>query len=217
MLSLSLEWERCPDGVELFDYGRKKTRRRQTLIGAAAAPSALTFRSNSARRFPVLIERSDLEAPLVVRFINARDDAARAEFFARFGFLYKSGNGKPQSEQPRADVLADQRSLGKLLAAVGTVGRAKGAAQLNQVMAKSPGLALRPEIGHAGGLSLHPQSLLGLMLMELAMVVDLGARLTACAQCKIAFLTGPMTGRRGHAVYCSDRCRVAAMRVRNRG
>ena len=54
-----------------------------------------------------------------------------------------------------------------------------------------------------------------LMLREIVMVVEKDARLTYCQHCRKAFLTGSTTGRRSHAAYCSDRCRVAAMRARN--
>ena len=36
----------------------------------------------------------------------------------------------------------------------------------------------------------------------------------ACARCGKPFLTGPGTGRRSHRLYCSDSCRVMAMRER---
>jgi hypothetical protein len=38
----------------------------------------------------------------------------------------------------------------------------------------------------------------------------------ACAHCGAAYLTGPGTGHRSHRRYCSDACRVAAMRERHR-
>jgi hypothetical protein len=40
---------------------------------------------------------------------------------------------------------------------------------------------------------------------------------TACDHCGGVYWTGHRTGRRSHAKYCSDRCRVAAMRARNMG
>ena len=64
-------------------------------------------------------------------------------------------------------------------------------------------------------LTLRAKSLQGLMLMETAFVATNGARVTDCERCGKTFLTGPLTGRRSHAKYCSDRCRVAAMRLRN--
>ena len=218
MYALSLDWKRCPDGVELFDYGRNEppklkvlgSQRRQPTLAEGTGPTGLTFRCKSARRLKTLLEVVDLENPLIVRFVNARDDEARAEFFARFGFLYKN-----HDEQPRPDALEDQKTLRRLLTVVGTEERDKAIEHVNRALGKSMGFALTPRLDGEGRLSLHPQSLLGLMLMEAAMIVERGARLTSCDNCGVAFLTGPTTGRRSHAVYCSDRCRVAAMRARN--
>ena len=64
-------------------------------------------------------------------------------------------------------------------------------------------------------LTLHPENLFGLMALEVALAHEAGATATACEHCGKFFLTGPLTGRRSHSKYCSDRCRVAAMRKRN--
>ena len=63
-------------------------------------------------------------------------------------------------------------------------------------------------------LIMRPSSLDDLMIMEGAIAADEGAIAVRCSHCQKLFLIGPLTGRRSHAVYCSDRCRVAAMRVR---
>jgi hypothetical protein len=55
------------------------------------------------------------------------------------------------------------------------------------------------------------------MKMETALAATQGAKLGSCGHCEDVFLTGPLTGRRSHAVYCSSRCRMAAMRLRNAG
>src|SRR5690606_210516 len=61
-----------------------------------------------------------------------------------------------------------------------------------------------------------PHDLLSLMAMEMLWAAEVGARPTNCDHCEKFYFTGPLTGRRGHSKYCSDRCRVAAMRERNR-
>jgi hypothetical protein len=50
--------------------------------------------------------------------------------------------------------------------------------------------------------------------LEVRLAAEKGCKLARCANCNDGFLTGPLTGRRSHAKYCSDRCRVAAMRAR---
>jgi hypothetical protein len=63
-------------------------------------------------------------------------------------------------------------------------------------------------------ITLFARSLIGLMRMEAAMIVTNDVRLAKCENDGVLFLTGPLTGRRSHAKFCSDRCRVAAMRRR---
>src|SRR5215211_1827187 len=59
-------------------------------------------------------------------------------------------------------------------------------------------------------LTLPVTSLLGFMMMETALVLTGGAEVKRCEKCGVIFVTGPGTGRRGTAMYCSNRCRVAA-------
>jgi hypothetical protein len=55
------------------------------------------------------------------------------------------------------------------------------------------------------------------MLMEVAMIVAHDVRVAECEHCGTVFLTGALTWRRAHARFCSDKCRVAAMRARQAG
>jgi hypothetical protein len=91
---------------------------------------------------------------------------------------------------------------------------------VNAALKGHRGFALVPTLDLAGKggaprMALQSQSLFAFMLMEAAMIAAHGVRLTSCKQCDGAFVTGPLTWRRSHARYCSDRCRVAAMRSRN--
>jgi hypothetical protein len=74
------------------------------------------------------------------------------------------------------------------------------------------------DLGGGGGalrMLLACYDLTTFMSMEVAMAAMQGAKLGTCDHCGNVFLTGPLTGRRSHAKYCSARCRVAAMRARN--
>lgn len=218
MYGLSLESEYCPDGVELFDYGPRKKKKMRAMgrrIGVqvereiSVGPEGKTFRCRSSCRYPFRLGIDDLENSLVVRLINAKDDDARAQFFGRFGFLDKCN-----TECPRQDVLEDQRNLRKLLALAGSGQTEEAAKAINKQIGGRSGLGLMPVlVGKQPTLNL--QSLYSLMLMELMTIVGKDARLTSCGHCEVAFLTGPTTGRRSHARYCRDSCRVAAMRARN--
>lgn len=64
-------------------------------------------------------------------------------------------------------------------------------------------------------LVLETDSLEGFMTLELAAAIEAGVTAVTCDHCDKLFLFGPFTGRRSHGRFCSDRCRVAAMRARN--
>ena len=63
-------------------------------------------------------------------------------------------------------------------------------------------------------LVLEARNLRAFMALEVASAFEVGAGITHCKHCAVNFLFGPSTGRRSHVKYCSDRCRVAAMRAR---
>ena len=125
------------------------------------------------------------------------------DFLGRFGFLLRE-----DKFYERDDLLSEQRGVRKLLASAGS--DKPNEATINKLLRSNfvPVLEDRR-------LSFSLKSLCALMLREIVMVVEKDARFTTCQQCDKAFLTGPSTGRRSHATYCSDRCRVAAMRARN--
>jgi hypothetical protein len=150
-----------------------------------------------------------------VAFVNARTDEDRANFFSRFGLL-------TGSEIDPDEVVQSQGDLRTLLAIAGGDDSVARIQSVNAALGQHKSFYLQPSLnlGAAGGapqMLLKPQTLFGLMLMETAMVALHGARFATCQHCTEIFLTGPLTWRRAHAHYCSDRCRVAAMRRRNAG
>jgi hypothetical protein len=188
MYGLVCESRHCPDGCEL---------------------EGGVFRYRSRRRFPIKLETFDLQDPFVLRFVSALDDNELVQFFSQFGFL------DPYIDEiPRKDVLNIQRHLRKLTHMAGS-DQAKEAAQAFNKMMAHTGAEPSVEPSMDGRrLALKVGSLYGLMRMELGMITEKDARLMQCEHCTMPFLVGATTGRRTHARYCSDRCRVAAMRVR---
>jgi hypothetical protein len=187
MFLLRLESERCPDGV-VFERGQ--------------------FNYRSDRRETVRRETSNLEDPVVMMFVNARDDEGRAAFFSQFGLL-EAGD-----VLRRNDVLRYQKAFQELLA------RHEFAADMAALeLFSERSFDLRPTFCLALDIALEVRldnrTLLSFMLMETATATTEGTKLAACERCGAQFLTGPLTGRRSHARFCSDRCRVAAMRARN--
>src|SRR5262252_6417356 len=74
MYGLFLETYRCPDGAEL-------------VLDTHSRPESLFFRSRTTRRELLRLEIEDLKNPVVVEFVNAREDADRIKFFSQFGAL----------------------------------------------------------------------------------------------------------------------------------
>jgi hypothetical protein len=222
MYGLAAEIERAIDGVELVELPpvQHDSDVIQTLAGGFVSsfappsphPPPLIFRHRTDRTEKARLEFNP-EKPVVVDFLNATDDERRCRFFEKFGFTV------PGSQVFREEVLSNQEQLRHLLETTNIGSAAVAVKTANDVIAAYRGSELLP-IWHQAGkrgsphLILQSKSLLAHMLMETANVIAYGARLAACERCGAAFLTGKMTGRRSHSVYCSGRCRMAAMRAR---
>jgi hypothetical protein len=199
MQTLLFEGETCPDGVAV--------RNRRGINGESDYD---VFRYRTARRIPVRAEISNLENPVVVAFINANTNEALQSFFARWGIGDYTAKTIEQ-------ILEIQNELKRLLVAMGGEDPYAAVHASGDAGSDPPILYVQLGLTETGA----PKTLykaLGLrdlMLLECMMVAENGARYAECEHCKSAFLTGPLTWRRSHAKYCSDRCRVAAMRARN--
>jgi hypothetical protein len=117
------------------------------------------------------------------------------------------------------DIVRNQARFRELLQRAAGQDQAAAMDAINSAIAAVRAFNLQPTFHLAGPrgaprLLLKTDTLFGFMLMEIAMIVSNGVRVAECENCKTIFLTGPLTWRRAHARFCSDRCRVAAMRVR---
>jgi hypothetical protein len=217
--TISFKGERCPDGVELFDYGDRPAinvdgvelldhdRLSAIIAKTAGMKTGHWFRYRSPAREAVSLTAANLEDPIVTRFINADDEAARVRFLSRYGLTQ-------DEERSHEDILITQHFFRVRLASAGCGDPVVAGDVVNDAMARHRGFALVPSIS-GNSLVLRAQSLFAFMFMEVAIVALIGARLAACRHCGAALITGPLTGRRSHAKFCADRCRVAAMRARN--
>jgi len=183
-LGLQLEWESLPDGARL---------------------DGKTFKARTPRRFPFKLDVENLEDPLVVQFINAHTDEEREAFLAKYGF---PNGGR---EYLRADALRDQAELRKRLKLAGSESSEEVSKAFRLLEEYRP--AVYPDL-NGRRLMLLVMTPRDLMFMEIALVAQNDVRFAACEQCGTAFLTGPLTKRRSHAVFCSPRCRMAATRAR---
>jgi len=211
MYGLFLETERCPDGVELTTFHSGE----------------LYFRDRTDRRVPLRVEILTLENPTVVDFVNAREDADLVRFFSKFGLLLAMGPMGPLGDfgqmPPFHDydaVIRARKQFRDLLISATGPDHADALRAINErsnrlALELLPIFDLASESG-AVRMLLKCDDLWPFMFMEIAMVATNGAKLATCKQCGKVFLTGPLTWRRSRAQYCTDRCRVAAMRVRNK-
>ncbi|RUW92045.1 hypothetical protein [Mesorhizobium sp. M7A.F.Ca.US.010.02.1.1] len=204
MVPIRLNWRRFPEGeqaqfgdvVDLLQALKENrldlvTYELNDLAGSAASP----------------------DSPIVMHLMNARDDVALDAFQKRFGPLtdplVEGGNNSWLT-------MNEARERFDLYLRIAPP-RPNRIGLVNDLLAS---VSLRPQVYFPDGaqtpqIVLTAESLYDFMLMEIATIHQVGAVVTACSHCRKLYLTGPLTGRRSHAVYCSDRCRVAAMRARN--
>jgi hypothetical protein len=207
-----LDWEFCPDGVEL------------------ASATDPVYRYRSDKRTAVRYELINLETPIALAFANARTDADRVAFFSRYGLIVRPTKHVWHYTQlgPERDwwpplsaekVYLEHSLIQALITTIGRIDSKDTGAAIVTAENALARVSLTPTLDHRQGhprLAVKVNSLFDFMLMEVALIGVEGARCSSCARCGTMFVTGPKTGRRSSAVYCSDRCRVAAMRQRQR-
>ncbi|ESX71833.1 hypothetical protein NKI89_14625 [Mesorhizobium sp. M0309] len=195
MIPLHLDWKKPADGVEL----------EHVPFGQGDADPQLAIKSRSGRFEPKTYRLESLENPIVLHLVNARNDDDFKRFVSRFG-------------TPRTDfgdiaylrameVLRDDLTQDLEFCTDPSLNRIVDSEYLLQRVTLTPSFAYS-ESTDRYRLVLSVTNLEGLMRMEIAMALEVGATLIHCKHCSKAFLAGPMTRRRTDAVYCSDRCRV---------
>jgi hypothetical protein len=195
MFGLLLETERCLDGVDLTESH---------------------FRPRTNRREPLRLITADLADPVVLQFLNAHFKA-NGDLVA-FISKYTTGSlvGEGGDFAHPGLIMRWANFLHEMLLAAGGDEPIDALIQ----MTKDTPINLNPMFHLEGGkprMLLRCTDLPMFMQMEIAMIALEGAKLVNCEQCRNFFLTGPLTGRRSDATFCSDRCRVAAMRARKKG
>lgn len=231
---VSLLWERCPDGARIEQVTPQETPP-SPLIGSLARgilssaidgertergerPSEPHIVFKSGARVLTRHETRSLERPLVLVFANAKSDQQLVRFVADHGFpksLYFGIRITPdsmslaelrQSRERIAEALSDAGSADDLVAkqAVDWSGR--------------PAIYCHLDIsGDQRRASYHVASMEALMAHELHLIALHNVRVSFCENCGDQFLTGARTTHRSHRIYCSDRCRKAALRTKARG
>ena len=235
MIPIRLSWQRPVDGIEIVELasaaGRSSFAARfpdaarigETRVGQKGKrrrdrdERSLVARSKRMEAVPYSIE--DLEDPFALRLVNCNDDDSLVAFTSRFG-IPVNGNidEEPQAIPERMDVEALHSLKSTLIEILSLNNFPNSVEKAAYASQETRGIALHPSIeflGNRNALVMRPKHFSELMMMEAIFAFEAGAVLTRCGHCDKAYLTGPLTKRRSHAVYCSDRCRVAAMRERN--
>lgn len=219
MIPLTLEWSRCPDGLEIHDYGPEVTDE----VVIFGAPRTIRsprhgrwLRCRTTRKSPVVLESIDLENPIALRYINTRSTEDRIAFFERYGFLgfaHEIETGEEEIDLDFTDKTHGSLRLA-LIAAFGGSPAEKSNKLNNLLKSTSMKTSIEMAGDGKGRMIFHPSNLLHFMCLEVATAAINDVALTNCANCDNAFLTGRLARRRADAKFCSDRCRVAAMRKR---
>lgn len=204
MIPIRLNWQRPLDGAEVISD-----------LGPDGDPDLRPIRARSKRMEPVTHRIETLENPIALHFVNCLSDADFVAFLSRFGML----DGPSFTGETSCNVNYLRSNKDEILEILDLWRHPNSVRKIQYVNNLMKYVTLRPtfECTDTGSnhLMVEPESLLDLMMMEAVFAVEVGTKLARCARCSKAYLFGPMTGRRSHSVYCSDRCRVAAMRTRN--
>jgi hypothetical protein len=161
---------------------------------------------------PVHYKVTHLLEPYSIRLLNSASASAIASFVGRFGLLSKElerdRNSLVNIESAREDIHD--------LFTFYSPDDPKKVLQWTNDRLKQAELELAFElVDGKRRLVYRAKDLKSLLFYECAIALDVGAVLARCAHCGSAFLTGPLTGRRSHAIYCAEKCRVAAFRLKS--
>jgi hypothetical protein len=190
MLPIQLYSRRFPNGFQLSDDG--------------------VLTADPEDREPLIISAPNLEKPLFLALANCKTD----DDYRKFADAY--------FDEPSVTL----RSLRDLGLGAHIVTKVVTATERSAPLAGDPALInallvqvrLRPRIQRIDGvprLILEVNSVRDFISVEIAAAYEVGAKVMACQHCSKLILYGPLTGRRSHAKFCGDKCRVAAMRTRN--
>jgi hypothetical protein len=216
-IALELDWDRCPDGYEIVDYGEADP-------NAPMISGVLTgkyVRPISDRREPVHRRIEDLGDALVLNLVRWMERAPmkfiREHGLFGYGLLCTSG----LDEMPLDDIQAMRQHLHMLIQAKTEKWSAETVALMTnrgdaRLGTLTPALTPQSDQGPLS-LTLRVSNLYHFLRTEALLILTSEHRLMLCAHCSTPFLAGTCRGSAGKrldAKTCSTRCRVAAHRAR---
>lgn len=188
---------------------RLATRRFTGGFGVREVGGGFILSESSGETEPLLYESVDLENPVALRLANCSTFEDVVAFYSRFSDTPSFG---------AADLLDPSHRMRSVWSGALSPDSSVRASQRQDVNQRLAAHSIRSQIRMVDGaprLVLETDSLDGFMTLELAAAIEAGVTAVACDHCDKLFLIGPFTGRRSHARFCADKCRVAAMRARN--
>lgn len=219
LASIILHHAVCPDGVEIREnpipldfhvyegkhYGNLR-KKKQSLTGRWFMP-----RTGELKKFART--SVDLTDPLSMRFMNTTDEESLTQFYSRFGLRYwdETKMFPVEREMAYRDLFKTHVKL--VLSNLDPLKKRKGLQHF--VVGTNINPYLHPITDGDIRMGLAALQLEDAMRLEVLVAIANGVKLAFCENCQQALYTGPLTGNRSHAKYCSNRCRVAAMRKRN--
>lgn len=200
-----LEWQRPMDGAQIA----------MEEVPSGGGRRAPVVRARSDRFAAYTLKADNLENPVAISLINATTENGILDFVSRYGITHWLGFSSLEHPDGLPLVLVESLRT-DILECLAATQDAERVARANIILAADAGMYPRLETDSQGKpeLIMKASSLATFIALEVATAVRVGAQLARCAHCSKAFLTGPLTGRRSTATYCSDRCRVYAMRAR---
>jgi hypothetical protein len=173
-----------------------------------AEPGRLVARWKEGK--PNLHRIENLEDPVFLRLVNARTDDDLLVFLHAFG----APNGKASVELTELRALANTLLSTAEASLYTATGHAAAFDRMHKLMAGVSVSPLIVQFEHEPRMVLEAATLEDFMKLEIGAAFEAGVKVMLCQHCHRMRLTGPLTGGRAHAKFCSNKCRVAAMRAR---
>jgi hypothetical protein len=159
----------------------------------------------------------DLKTPLSVAFVNCSSGNEFAGFVADNGFPFRADHehgmiGMESLTGLKKDLLEglEGSNLVSRFDKVELGRQVLGAVQIEPTLEYS-------RVTNSPKLTMRPESLSHLMRLEIVTAYELGASFRRCERCDEGFLTGKNTQGRSTARFCSDKCRMSALRRNSQG
>jgi hypothetical protein len=216
-IKIDFEWRRDPKGYRLLDAETPRSRVDnpdlimfpESLLSLAVASQQRVVRRGGALEFYRPLD--DFESLYKTFAKTAKSPEGVLEFIEKFGPLTERGLEPTQGDDV-SYVIEHANSMHALLSLHATGNKKDLVSQIGPIgiqLSRIDVALVGDRINESLKLHLGVRSLLGALWLQFGQALSSGARLRLCQQCGDLFETGPGTGRRLDAKFCSDEHRVA--------